>query len=160
MIYGETIIFDCKINESLEELKKVFPNSIELKRLYPCIDEQKEYVEKLNIIYDGFFEYLVKETKLSQKTIQDKLDYVQSFLQFYHLGYSEKSFSELDSSDFSYYFEDFMHRKCLWVSKSSLKASCRSLKTFVKFLKEKLRYFRDDLEYKDVIDSLNLDLYS
>ena len=148
-------LFECKINESIEELKKIFPNSIELKRLYPCIDEQIEYVKKLNIIYDGFVEYLVKETKLSQKTIMDKMDYVQSFLQFYHLGYSEKSFSELSSIDFSHYFGDFIHRKCVWVSKSSLKGSCRSLKTFVKFLREKLRYFQDDLEFKDIMDSLN-----
>ncbi len=148
-------IFEYKFDKSIEELKKIFSNSTSSKRLYPCIDEQKEYVKKLNIIFGGFYDYLLNETKLSQKTIEDKLDYVQSFLQFYHLGYSENSITELNSGEFSYYFGNFIHRKCLWVSKSSLKASCRSLKTFVKFLKEKLNYFQDDFEYKDVMDSLN-----
>ncbi len=149
------IVFECKFNESIEELKNIFPNSMELKNLYPCIDEQKEYVKKLNVIFGGFYDYLLNDTKLSQKTVEDKMNKVRSFLQFYHLGYSEHSLFELSSVKLSYFLGDFVPRKYLWLSKSRMKAMCRSLKTFVKFLKVKLNYFQDDFEYKDIMDSLN-----
>ncbi|MHA1492129.1 MAG: hypothetical protein ACTSRI_21075 [Promethearchaeota archaeon] len=127
--------------------------------MYPLIPEQNDYVEDLNIIYNGFLYYLETETKLSQKTIIDKMENLGSFLQFYHLGYSEYTIAELNGAKLSYYLGDFMPRKCLWLSKSSMKKMCQTLKNFVKFLKIKLDFFQNKDVYKDIIDSLDFKDY-
>ena len=88
-----------------------------------------------------------------------KKDAIQTYLQEYHLGYSEVGLSELDSSDFTAFFEYFVARKWFGITKSEFKALCSSLKSFVEFLNEKLNYYQKKSIYNNIIKALNSNLY-
>lgn len=147
------------LNENITNLKKIFGKCKAPSRLYALYDEQKSYIRKLRIIFSGFHDYLSKEKSLSQNVINQKIDAVQTYLQQYHLGYSEVGLSELDSSDFSAFFEYFVAQKWFGITKSEFKSLCPSLKAFVEFLRDKLNYYQEESVYNDIIDSLNSELY-
>lgn len=152
-------ILVSNLKESMEDLKKKFPNSSPLKRLTSRIDEQKNYVKKLNVILDGFYNYLLNEKNLPHKKVDNKINNVKDFLQNYHLDNNEKSLSEINGEYLSEllddFFDDLMQNNLPSIPPSKMKDMCRSLKIFFKFLKEKLNYFKDDLQYKNIRDSLD-----
>ena len=121
-------------------------------------NEQKNYVSKLRIILNGFSNYLTKK-KISELEIEEIMYDINLFLQEYHLGYSEVALDELDHTDFSSFFEDFVAKKWFGVSKNQVLSLCRSLKRFVEFLRETLNFYRNEIKFKKVVDSLNSDLY-
>jgi len=115
-------------------------------------------VSKLRIILNGFSNYLTKK-KISELEIEEIMYDINLFLQEYHLGYSEVALDELDHTDFSSFFEDFVAKKWFGVSKNQVLSLCRSLKHFVEFLRETLNFYRNEIKFKKVVDSLNSDLY-
>jgi len=115
-------------------------------------------VSKLRIILNGFSNYLTKK-KISELEIEEIMYDINLFLQEYHLGYSEVALDELDHTDFSSFFEDFVAKKWFGVSKNQVLSLCRSLKRFVEFLRETLNFYRNEIKFKKVVDSLNSDLY-
>ena len=127
--------------------------------MYALYDEQKKYVKKLRIIFNGFYDYLSKEKDLSHNLINKKMEAVHTYLQEYHLGYSEVGLSELDSTDFTAFFEYFVAKKWFGITKSEFKALSPGLKSFVEFLKEKLNYYQKKSVLSNIIKSLNPDLY-
>ena len=115
-------------------------------------------MSKLRIILNGFSNYLTKK-KISELEIEEIMYDINLFLQEYHLGYSEVALDELDHTDFSSFFEDFVAKKWFGVSKNQVLSLCRSLKHFVEFLRETLNFYRNEIKFKKVVDSLNSDLY-
>lgn len=115
-------------------------------------------MSKLRIILNGFSNYLTKK-KISELEIEEIMYDINLFLQEYHLGYSEVALDELDHTDFSSFFEDFVAKKWFGVSKNQVLSLCRSLKRFVEFLRETLNFYRNEIKFKKVVDSLNSDLY-
>jgi hypothetical protein len=142
------------IKETLDELKNLFQNSVEMDVLYPITDEQNLYVKKLNIIFGAFLYDLIKEKKLTDDSIDLIMNNIELFLQIFHLNYSEKLLSELNHNDLNYYIQNFLPNKVLNFSKSDLKGICEALKSFLSFLKENLGYYREETLFKKMISML------
>ncbi|MBN1216323.1 MAG: hypothetical protein JXA99_12890 [Candidatus Lokiarchaeota archaeon] len=143
------------IEETISQLKKIFPNSTPSRKLYPITDEQKVYVRKLNILFCGFHDYLKNEKKLAKTSIKAILEDIETFLQIFHLDYSDKMLSEINAEEISYFLQDFLPRKWLDFSKNDLKSMCKSLKVFIGFLREKLHYYPEVSLFKKMMDKLN-----
>ena len=148
-------MMELDLEETVSQLKKLFSNSTPSKKLYPIINEQKFYVRKLNILFDGFHSYLKNELQLIKNLVQAIMEDIETFLQIFHLDYSEKLLSELDEEELNYFLQDFLPRKWLNFSKNDLKSMCKSLNIFIGFLKEKLHYYLNDGLYKKMIKALN-----
>ncbi len=143
------------LEETVNQLKKIFSNSTPSKKLYPNVDEQKVYVRKLNILFGGFHSYLKNELQLAKNIVKAIMEDIEMFLQIFHLDYSEKLLSELDEVELNYFLQDFLPRKWLNFSKNDLKSMCKSLNIFIGFLKEKLHYYLNDGLYKKMKKALN-----
>jgi len=146
---------ELDLEETVSQLKKIFSNSTPSKKLYPIMDEQKNYVRKLNILFGGFHSYLKNELQLAKNAVKAIMEDIETFLQIFHLNYSEKLLSELEEEELNYFLKDFLPRKWLNFSKNDLKSMCKSLNIFIGFLKEKLRYYLNDGLYKNMIKALD-----
>ena len=144
---------------SIADLKKILGESRKTVNLYAISNEQTIYVSKLRIILNGFSKYLISKNIFPKTESEEILDDVVLFLQEYHLGYSEEPLDELDHTEFSSFFEYFVGKKWIGVSRSQVESLCHSLKFFIEFLREKLRFYQNESLFKKILDSLNSELY-
>lgn len=103
----------------------------------PEMIKMRDNVERNCYLIKYFADDLHEYKKLSDKTIQNHVDNVDFYLNFYTVEYLEDSAEEaMHESTLNSFMIDFFPRKALWCSMSAIKEMSASLVKFYKWMNE------------------------
>ena len=119
---GKVVIPGDKIDEYIEMLEK-------------AEEERKPFVEKCEAILEEFYDYLVNEKGLSEKTADDHCFVISMFNEFLAWQTDVCDYSEVTKGIANTYFKQWYRRK-VWGG-PSIERIPVSMKKFFLFLKEK-----------------------
>src|SRR5438552_7077460 len=106
-------------------------------------------------ILDGFESWL-KQSGLSEPTIQDHVDNIRFFTRYLvYYGYSLRRLDEATDSEVYDFLEDWFPRKALWASVASMKRYLASFKKFFQWMGETGLVSPETVA--DVLDTLKFD---